>query len=108
MKVCRWYAKLYDFFLLFFFSTKDLKYVVFQAKAGENIGVNLRDIKKTNIRRGMILCQRNSERILNHFDASIYMLTKNEGGRSKPILSKYTHTIFSRTWNTPCRVDFRM
>lgn len=56
----------------------------------------------------MVLCKRNTLKILNHFDASIYMLTKQEGGRVKPIVSKYTHTMFSRTWNTPCRVDFRM
>ncbi|XP_055294852.1 elongation factor Tu-like [Sitodiplosis mosellana] len=76
------------------------------AKAGENIGVNIRDIKKDEVRRGMVLCKRNSMKILNHFDASIYMLTKSEGGRTKPIISKFTHTMFSRTWNTPCRVDF--
>lgn len=68
----------------------------------------MRDIKKTDVRRGMILCKRNTEKILNHFDASVYMLTKREGGRVKPIVSKYTHTMFSLTWNEPCRVDFRM
>lgn len=79
---------------------------ILQAKAGENIGVNIRDIKKNDVRRGMVLCKRNSMKILNHFDASIYMLTKNEGGRTKPIVSKFTNLMFSKTWNTPCRVDF--
>lgn len=78
-----------------------------QAKAGENIGVNVRDVKATVIRRGMVLCQPNTAKLLNHFDASIYMLTKHEGGRSKPITSKYTQTMFSRTWHIWCRLDFR-
>lgn len=54
----------------------------------------------------MVLCKRDSLKILNHFDASVYMLTKHEGGRTKPIVSKFTNTMFSRTWNEPCRVDF--
>lgn len=53
----------------------------------------------------MVLCAAKSETICNHFDASIYMLAKNEGGRSKPIISKYTQMLFSRTWSIPCRVD---
>lgn len=51
------------------------------------------------------MCERKSEKMGNHFDASIYMLTKHEGGRTKPILSKYTQVLFSRTWSIPCRVD---
>lgn len=93
------------FLYYFHFTGNYSSFVFLQAKAGENIGVNIRDIKKNDIRRGMVLCKRNSQKILNHFDASIYMLTKNEGGRIKPIVSQYTHTMFSQTWNTPCRVD---
>lgn len=65
----------------------------------------MRGIKKTDIQRGMILCDRKSEVMGNHFDAKIYMLTKHEGGRVKPIVSKYTQVLFSRTWSIPCRVD---
>lgn len=55
----------------------------------------------------MVLSAAGSEVLGNHFDASIYMLAKNEGGRSKPILSKYTQMLFSQTWSVPCRVDLR-
>lgn len=55
----------------------------------------------------MILCASRNEIMANHFDASIYMLSTNEGGRSKPIVSKYTQVLFSQTWSIPCRVDLR-
>ncbi|EDS35278.1 elongation factor tu [Culex quinquefasciatus] len=35
----------------------------------------------------------------------MYLLAKNEGGRSKPLTSKYIQQLFSKTWNVPCRVD---
>lgn len=78
-----------------------------QAKAGENVGALVRGIKKSDVIRGMVLCATRSEAIGNHFDASVYMLAKNEGGRSKPIISKYTQVLFSQTWSIPCRVDLR-
>lgn len=53
----------------------------------------------------MLLCALGSENLSNHFTASIYFLARNEGGRSKPVTSKYIQQLFSRTWNVPCRVD---
>jgi elongation factor Tu len=35
----------------------------------------------------------------------VYFLTRAEGGRSKPVTSKYIQQLFSRTWNVPCRID---
>jgi elongation factor Tu len=53
----------------------------------------------------MLLCAKGSAIVSNHFDAQMYLLTRGEGGRSKPLTSKYIQQIFSRTWNIPCRVD---
>lgn len=53
----------------------------------------------------MLLCAHNTATISNHYDASMYLLTRSEGGRSKPLTSKYIQQIFSRTWNVPCRID---
>lgn len=78
-----------------------------QAKAGENVGVRVKNIKKTDVLRGMVLCATKTQTLGNHYDASVYMLAKNEGGRHKPIVSKFTNVLFSQTWSIPCRIDLR-
>lgn len=74
--------------------------------AGDNIGVLLRGVKISAVQRGMLLCAAGSQKLSNHYDASIYLLTRSEGGRSKPMTSKYIQQLFSRTWNIPARIDF--
>jgi elongation factor Tu len=69
--------------------------------AGENVGIKLSSVQK-----GMLLCAAGSEKMSNHFEASLYLLTKSEGGRSKPMTSKYIQQLFSRTWNISSRIDF--
>lgn len=76
-----------------------------KAYAGDNVGVLLRSIKISNIQRGMILCARNTQHLSNHYDANMYLLTRNEGGRKLPIASKYIQQLFSNTWNIPARID---
>lgn len=75
------------------------------AQAGENIGVLLRAVKLETIKRGMMLCEENSAKLANRFKAKIYFLTKLEGGRSKPVSTKYIAQLFSQTWNVECRID---
>lgn len=53
----------------------------------------------------MLLCAVGSQKLSNRFVASIYFLTKAEGGRSKPITSKYIQQLFSKTWSVACRID---
>ncbi|XP_050520558.1 elongation factor Tu-like isoform X2 [Daktulosphaira vitifoliae] len=69
------------------------------AKAGDNVGLLVRGVKPKNIRKGMIVCPNNSLTINNHFKATIYFLQRGEGGRSKPVTSKYQQQLFSHTWN---------
>ncbi|KAL5235079.1 hypothetical protein ACI65C_002489 [Semiaphis heraclei] len=78
---------------------------VTSAKAGENVGILLRGIKPKLIRKGMILCPINSLTLNNHYKATIYFLSRSEGGRSKPITSNYQQQLFSHTWNIVCRID---
>ncbi|XP_050423709.1 elongation factor Tu-like [Adelges cooleyi] len=75
------------------------------AKAGDNVGLLVRGIKPKNIRKGMIICPSNSLTMNNHFKATIYFLMRAEGGRSKPITSKYQQQLFSHTWNIASRID---
>ncbi|GAB0090393.1 Elongation factor Tu [Sergentomyia squamirostris] len=78
---------------------------VSRAQAGDNVGALLRGVKISSVQRGMLLCAQGSEKISNHFDGSMYLLARSEGGRSRPLGSKYIQQMFSRTWNVPCRVD---
>lgn len=77
-----------------------------KAIAGENIGALLRGVKISSVQRGMLLCASGSEALSNHYDASIYLLSRSEGGRSKPITSKYIQQMFSTTWSISSRIDF--
>lgn len=76
-----------------------------EAKAGENIGALVRNLKVKDIKRGMLLCAHKSEILSNRFKASIYFLSKAEGGRSKPVTGNYCQQLFSRTWSVACRID---
>jgi len=78
---------------------------VAMAQAGDNVGCLLRGIKLDSVMRGMMLCALKSEVCGNHFEAKIYFLSKGEGGRARPVMSKYIQQMFSRTWNITCRVD---
>lgn len=53
-----------------------------------------------------MLCARKSQELSNRFEAEFYLLSKSEGGRSKPIKSTgYIQQLFSATWDIACRVD---
>lgn len=76
-----------------------------QGLAGDNIGALLRGVKINKVERGMLLCAAGSEHISNHFEGSMYLLSKAEGGRSRPLMSGYIQQLFSMTWNVPVRID---
>lgn len=69
------------------------------------MGALLRGIKLKDVEKGMLLAAVGSQKLSNRFEASIYFLSKSEGGRSKPITSKYIQQLFSRTWSVACRID---
>lgn len=77
------------------------------AKAGENVGVLVRGIKSNAVERGMQLVLAGSLHLCNSYKATIYLLNRSEGGRSKPITSKYIQMLFSNTWNLACRIDLQ-
>lgn len=69
------------------------------------MGALLRSIRLREVERGMLLCAVGSQKLSNRFVASIYFLSRSEGGRSKPITSKYIQQLFSKTWSVSCRID---
>lgn len=67
------------------------------AEAGENVGILVRNIPKKNVRRGYVVSKPNTIMSSNKFIAKIYLLTKEEGGRTNPIYSYFKPQFFFRT-----------
>ena len=68
-----------------------------QGQAGDNIGALLRGIEKDGVARGQVLCKPGSITPHTDFEATVYVLTKDEGGRHKPFFSNYQPQFFFRT-----------
>nr|YP_009396872.1 translation elongation factor Tu [Ophidocladus simpliciusculus]ARW66058.1 translation elongation factor Tu [Ophidocladus simpliciusculus] len=65
--------------------------------AGDNIGILLRGIQKLDIQRGMVLAQPGTITPHTEFEAEVYILTKEEGGRHTPFFSGYRPQFYVRT-----------
>ena len=65
--------------------------------AGDNIGALLRGTKKEEVERGQVLAKPGSITPHTHFEAQVYVLTKEEGGRHKPFFSNYRPQFYFRT-----------
>jgi len=68
-----------------------------RGEAGDNVGLLLRGIEKSDIKRGMIICKPGSVTPHVKFKAEIYVLSKEEGGRHTPFFSKYRPQFYFRT-----------
>jgi elongation factor Tu len=68
-----------------------------EGQAGDNIGALLRGIDKDGVERGQVLCAPGSITPHTEFEATVYVLTKDEGGRHKPFFSNYRPQFFFRT-----------
>mmetsp|Transcript_5895 Transcript_5895/g.24672 ORF Transcript_5895/g.24672 Transcript_5895/m.24672 type:complete len:472 (+) Transcript_5895:52-1467(+) len=68
-----------------------------RGEAGDNIGVLLRGTKREEVERGMILAKPGTVPLKTKFEAEIYVLTQNEGGRHTPFFSNYRPQFFIRT-----------
>jgi elongation factor Tu len=68
-----------------------------QGEAGDNCGLLLRGIKKEDVERGMVLCKPKSISPHTEFEAEIYVLSKNEGGRHTPFFTGYRPQFYIRT-----------
>ena len=66
-------------------------------EAGDNVGLLLRGIEKTDIKRGMVICKPGSVTPHDNFKAEVYVLSKAEGGRHTPFFNKYRPQFYFRT-----------
>ena len=68
-----------------------------RGEAGDNVGLLLRGIEKAQIKRGMVICKKDSTSPHKEFKAEIYVLKKEEGGRHTPFHNKYRPQFYLRT-----------
>ena len=73
--------------------------------AGDNAGLLLRGVEKTEIERGMVLAKPGSITPHTHFDAEVYVLTKDEGGRHTPFFKGYRPQFYFRTTDVTGNVE---
>ncbi|BES97744.1 Elongation factor 1-alpha 1 [Nesidiocoris tenuis] len=75
-----------------------------EAQAGDQLGALVRGLKRDEIRRGMVMCKPGSISAQDHIKTQVYLLTKEEGGRNKPIVPYMQVSMFSRTWDCSAQV----
>jgi elongation factor Tu len=68
-----------------------------QGQAGDNIGVLLRGTKREDVERGQVLAKPKSITPHTHFEAEVYILSKDEGGRHTPFFNGYRPQFYFRT-----------
>jgi len=77
-----------------------------QGQAGDNAGLLLRGIEKNDIERGMVLAKPGSVTPHTEFDAQVYVLTKDEGGRHTPFFKGYKPQFYIRTTDVTGEIEF--
>jgi len=68
-----------------------------EARAGENVGLLLRGIKKEDVERGQVIAKPGTAKPHKKFKAEVYVLSKDEGGRHTPFFSNYRPQFYFRT-----------
>ncbi|MBL0155405.1 MAG: elongation factor Tu [Chitinophagaceae bacterium] len=76
-----------------------------EGEAGDNAGLLLRGIEKTQIRRGMVIVKPGSITPHTEFKAEVYVLSKEEGGRHTPFFNKYRPQFYFRTTDVTGEVE---
>lgn len=76
-----------------------------EGEAGDNAGLLLRGIEKTQIRRGMVICQPGTIKPHSEFKCEVYVLSKEEGGRHTPFFNKYRPQFYFRTTDVTGEVE---
>jgi elongation factor Tu len=76
-----------------------------EGEAGDNAGLLLRGIEKTQIRRGMVICKPGTITPHTDFKGEVYVLSKEEGGRHTPFFQKYRPQFYFRTTDVTGEVE---
>jgi len=76
-----------------------------EGRAGDNVGVLLRGTKREEVERGQVLCKPGSVTPHTHFEAEVYVLSKEEGGRHTPFFNNYRPQFYFRTTDVTGAVE---
>jgi elongation factor Tu len=76
-----------------------------EGQAGDNVGLLLRGVEKSEVERGMVLAKPGSIKPHTKFDAEVYVLTKEEGGRHTPFFKGYRPQFYFRTTDVTGTVE---
>lgn len=76
-----------------------------QGQAGDNVGILLRGIEREDIERGQVLCKPGTITPHTEFDAEVYILSKEEGGRHTPFFKGYKPQFYFRTTDVTGEVE---
>ena len=76
-----------------------------EGRAGDNIGALLRGTKKEEVERGQVLAKPGSITPHTNFEAQVYILTKDEGGRHSPFFANYRPQFYFRTTDVTGKID---
>jgi len=75
------------------------------SEAGDQLGALARGVKREDVKRGMVMCKPGTVKAYDNIEAQIYMLTKEEGGRIKPVTNFQQVQMFSRTWDCATQIN---
>lgn len=76
-----------------------------QGEAGDQMGCLLKGVKKTDIRRGMVLCKPGLYGLHNKIEAQLYLLKPTEGGKSKPLLPYQQNILFNKSFSITTHLE---
>ncbi|XP_071848601.1 elongation factor Tu-like [Apostichopus japonicus] len=76
-----------------------------EGQAGDQLGALLRNVKRDDTRRGMVMCKPGTLDLHNHVEAQVYILAKDEGGRHKPFTSNFSPQMYSYTWDMAAKIE---
>ncbi|XP_044754591.1 elongation factor Tu [Coccinella septempunctata] len=75
-----------------------------EAQAGDQLGALVRGIKREDVKRGMVMAKPGTVKSHDNVETQVYILSKEEGGRARPITNYTQLQMFCRTWDTACQV----
>lgn len=81
------------------------KKILDNGQAGDNVGLLLRGLKRGDVQRGQVVCKPGSLKTYKRFEAEIYVLTKDEGGRHTAFFSNYRPQFYMRTADVTGKVE---
>jgi elongation factor Tu len=76
-----------------------------RGEAGDQMGCLLRNVKKEDIKRGMVLAKPGLYELHNKVEAQVYMLKHEEGGRNKPCLPYFQSVMYNRSFSIPTSLE---